>query len=121
MFLAPKHHQSNGRLASRSYLRFRKHAAAMLIAMVGSMTLAGNAQASSAPMTGGLTLADATASADAGPAALPIAPSPIATSDVGTDSLAGSGIACIIVTLAALASGGDDDKKKGRGRTRTDE
>jgi hypothetical protein len=85
------------------------------------MTFAGSAHASTAPITGGLMIADTTASADAGPAALPIAPSPIAMSDVGSDSLAGSGIACIIVALAALASGGDDDKKKGRGRTRTDE
>ena len=115
MSIAPATPQrSNGRLASR-----RATHATVLIAILGWMAFAGRAHASTTPLTGGLMLADTSASAES--AALPIAPSPIATSDVGTDSLAGSGIACIIVTLAALASGGGDDKKKGRGRTRTDE
>jgi hypothetical protein len=97
----------------------------MLIVVVGWMALAQSAQGSIARRTGGLTLADTPASADAGHGrrsgqALPVAPHPIAASDAGADSLAGSGIACIIIALAALASGGDD-KKKGRGRTRTDE
>ena len=104
-------HRSNGGLASRRHAR-----AAVLIAVVGWMMFAGSAHASTTPITGGLMIADSTA-----PAVLPIAPSPIAAIDGDADSLAGSGIACIIVTLAALASGGDDDKKKGRGRTRTDE